>query len=220
MTTTAIMAQTPTTQPTGSSKPMISSDFDTFLKMLTAQMQNQDPLNPIDSTDYATQLATFSGVEQQMRTNDLLASLGSQMAVLGMSQLAAWVGQEARAEAPVWMDGDPVTMQLAPAIGADSAVLVVRDASGQLISREAVPTAPGLYDWLGGDAAGDPLPVGLYSLSLESFSGETLLGESPVESYARIIEARNGAQGATLVLEGGVEVPSSRITALRVPSEP
>ena len=200
-------------------KPRISSDFDTFLKMLTAQMQNQDPLNPIESADYATQLATFSGVEQQMRTNDLLTSLGGQMAVLGMSQLAGWVGQEARANVPVWMDGDPVTMQLSPAIGADRAVLVVRNASGALVSREDVPIKPGLYDWLGGDAAGDPLPEGRYTLSLESFSGETLLGESPVESYARIIEARNGPSGATLVLEGGVEVPSSFITALRVPTQ-
>jgi flagellar basal-body rod modification protein FlgD len=205
----------PQTQP---QKPVISSDFDTFLKMLTAQMQNQDPLNPIDSTDYATQLATFSGVEQQMRTNDLLTSLGSQMAVLGMSQLAGWVGQEARAEAPVWMDGDPVTLQLAPATGADRAVLAVRDASGALVSREDVPLTPGTYDWLGGDSAGDPLTDGLYTLSLESYSGDTLLGEGPVESYARIIEARNGANGATLVLEGGVEVLSSRITALRVPT--
>lgn len=215
---TTALTQT-NSQPANSlaAKPRISSDFDTFLKMLTAQMQNQDPLNPIDSADYATQLATFSGVEQQMRTNDLLASLGGQMAVLGMSQLAGWVGQEARAASPVWMDGDPVTMQLTPAIGADRAVLVVRNASGTLVSREDVPIAPGLYDWLGGDAAGDPLPQGKYSLSLESYSGETLLGESPVESYARIIEARNGPAGATLVLEGGIEVPSAVITALRVP---
>jgi flagellar basal-body rod modification protein FlgD len=218
--TTSAITPPPGTPPTlATSKPRISSDFDTFLKMLTAQMQNQDPLNPIDSADYATQLATFSGVEQQMRTNDLLSSLGSQMAVLGMSQLAGWVGQKARANAPVWMDGDPVTMQLSPAIGADRAVLVVRNASGALVSREEVPTTPGLYDWLGGDAAGDPLPEGRYTLSLESFSGETRLGESPVEAYARIIEARNGPTGATLVLEGGVEVPSSSITALRVPNQ-
>ena len=196
---------------------LISSDFDTFLKLLTAQMKNQDPLNPIDSTDYATQLATFSGVEQQIRSNDLLASLGSQMAVLGMSQLAAWVGQEARADAPVWMDGDPVTMQLAPAIGADRAVLVVSDAKGNLVSREAVPTTTGQYDWLGGDTSGNPLPDGLYTLKLESYSGEVLLGSSVVESYARIVEARNGPTGATLILEGGVEVPSAKITALRVP---
>jgi flagellar basal-body rod modification protein FlgD len=219
MTTTALTPAPGAPAQSLAPKPRISSDFDTFLKMLTAQMQNQDPLNPIESADYATQLATFSGVEQQMLTNDLLTSLGGQMAVLGMSQLAGWVGQEARANAPVWMDGDPVTMQLSPAIGADRAVLVVRNASGALVSREDVPITPGLYDWLGGDAAGDPLPEGRYTLSLESFSGETLLGESPVESYARIIEARNGPSGATLVLEGGVEVPSSFITALRVPTQ-
>lgn len=211
----AVTSTSPTATP--GKATMISSDFDTFLKLLTAQMKNQDPLNPIDSADYATQLATFSGVEQQMRTNDLLGNLGSQMSVLGMSQLAAWVGQEARADAPVWMDGDPVTMQLSPAIGADKAVLVVKNAAGQLVSRETVPTVAGQYDWLGGDAAGDPLPDGVYSLTLESYSGETLLGEAAVESYARILEARNGANGATLILEGGVEVASSKITALRVP---
>jgi len=185
--------------------------------MLTAQMQNQDPLNPIDSTDYATQLATFSGVEQQTRTNELLTSLGSQLAVMGMSQLASWVGQEARAEAPVWMDGDPVTMQLTPEIGADRAVLVVRNGSGDLVAREDVPAQAGLYDWLGGDAQGNPLPEGLYDLTLESYSGDTLLAEGAVESYARIYEARNSDSGTTLVLEGGVEVPSTQITALRMP---
>lgn len=217
MTTSAITSSLSQTSTTASTKSQISSDFDTFLKMLTAQMQNQDPLNPIDSTDYATQLATFSGVEQQTRTNDLLTNLGSQIAVLGMSQLASWVGQEARAEAPVWMDGDPVTMQLSPEFGADRAVLVVRDASGSLVSREDVPIEAGLYEWLGGDAEGNLLPQGLYDLTLESYSGATLLGESPIESYARIFEARNGEGGTTLVLEGGVEVPSVKITALRMP---
>ena len=217
MTTSAITAATASTTANTSGKPLISSDFDTFLKMLTAQMQNQDPLNPIESTDYATQLATFSGVEQQTRTNELLANLGGQMAVLGMSQLAGWVGQEARAEAPVWMDGDPVTMQLSPDIVADRAVLVVRDASGKLVSRDEVPTEAGQYDWFGLDAAGDRLPDGIYTLTLESYSGDSLIGEAPVESYARIMEARNGPDGAMLVLEGGVEVLSSNVTALRMP---
>ena len=82
MTTSAITSSLSQTSTTASTRSQISSDFDTFLKMLTAQMQNQDPFNPIDSTDYATQLATFSGVEQQTRTNDLLTNLGSQIASL------------------------------------------------------------------------------------------------------------------------------------------
>lgn len=79
-----------------SAKDAINSDFETFLIMLTTQMQNQDPLNPIDSSDFAVQLATFSSVEQQVKTNDLLTSLGQQFELMGLSQLAGWVGMEAR----------------------------------------------------------------------------------------------------------------------------
>ena len=72
---------------TGASKgSVLSSDFETFLKMLTTQLENQDPLNPIDSTDYAVQLATFAGVEQQVLTNDLLESMGGNSGLGGLAQ--------------------------------------------------------------------------------------------------------------------------------------
>ena len=88
----------------------INSDFDTFLKMLTAQMRNQDPLNPVESADFAVQLATFSSVEQQVQTNELLSDLGAQMTTLGMGQLSGWIGLEAEARAPARFTGDPVSL--------------------------------------------------------------------------------------------------------------
>lgn len=195
----------------------ISSDFETFLKMLTTQLKNQDPLKPIDSADYAVQLATFSGVEQQVRTNQLLENLGAQFGVMGMSQLAAWVGQEARAAGPVWMDGDAVTLAPEPKAGADRAILVVRDAAGGMVSREDVPPATTAYEWFGADIEGNPLPTGKYSLTMESYAGERLLATAPVQAYSRIMEAKNGPAGTTLILEGGIEVAAKDITALRVP---
>jgi flagellar basal-body rod modification protein FlgD len=195
----------------------LNADFTTFLKMLTTQMKNQDPMNPVDSADYAVQLATFSGVEQQMKTNQLLEGLNGQFGVLGMSQLAGWVGQEARSAAPVYMNDHPVTLTYTPSTQADRAVLVVKDASGALVSREDVPLSTAPYEWLGADAAGSQLPRGMYALSLENYRGEELLGAGEVESYARILEARGGAKGTTLVLEGGIEVEATKITALRVP---
>lgn len=193
----------------------ITSDFTTFLKMLTTQMQNQDPLNPIDSTDYATQLATFSGVEQQVRTNTLLGDLGQQFGLLGMAQLAGWVGQEARSAGPVWMGGAPVSLQLEPATGATRAMLVARDAAGNVAAREEVPVTTGAYQWLGGDMAGNPLLAGQYRLTVESWNGDRQLTTTPVQSYARITEARNGPDGVTLLLEGGVSVKATEVTALR-----
>ena len=195
----------------------ITSDYTTFLKMLTTQMQNQDPLDPMSSADFAVQLATFSGVEQQTRTNQWLEALNGQFGTMGMAQLAGWVGQEARADVPVWYDGSPVTLSPAPAAGADRAVLVVHDASGRLVSREDLPATTQPYQWLGSDAAGNPLPPGPYALTLESHAGDRLLATTPVESYARIVEAQSGPGGALLLLAGGVKVAAAQITALRMP---
>lgn len=198
-------------------KPGISSDFNTFLKMLTVQLQNQDPLNPIESTDYAVQLATFSGVEQQVQTNTLLTSLAGRFDLLGMAQLSGWVGQEAASTAPVHFDGRPVTLLPSPASGADAVVLVVTDAAGNLVARESLPPGAAPYQWLGADAAGNPLPEGRYTLRLESQRGGEVIDTSPISAYARIAEARRDGDGVTLILEGGVQVRAEDVTALRIP---
>jgi flagellar basal-body rod modification protein FlgD len=195
----------------------ITSDFDTFLRMLTVQMQNQDPLNPIESADYAVQLATFSGVEQQVRTNQLLAEMTARFQQIGMAEMASWIGKEARSDAPVTFDGSPVTLSPNPAVGATEAVLVVRDAQGRLIAREQVPVSAEPYLWLGADATGMPLPPGQYRLSLESRTGERVIATTPMEHYALVIEARGSPEGTKLVLDGGVEVAASQVTALRTP---
>lgn len=220
METSTIMPSTATS--TVAKKPVISSDFDTFLKMLTTQIKNQDPTNPMDSADFAVQLATFSGVEQQVRTNDLLGDLGAQFGVMGMSQLGAWVGQEARAPGPVWLGNQPVSVTYESATGADRAVLTVRNAQGVLVGREDVSLGQGPYDWQGLDFEGTPLPNGKYTLLLESYRGDEQMGSaSEVQSYSRIQEARSGANGTVLVLEGGIEVPATQVTALRMAgSEP
>ena len=109
MTAPAVTAPPPANDVTAATA-QVNSDFEMFLKMLTAQMRYQDPLNPVDSTDYATQLATFSGVEQAVLTNDLLKSLGAQMSVNGLTDMAAWVGKEARVAAPAYFDGEPIAL--------------------------------------------------------------------------------------------------------------
>ncbi len=195
----------------------ITSDFNTFLRMLTVQMQNQDPMKPIESSDFAVQLATFSGVEQQVRTNQLLAEMTTRFQQIGMAEMASWIGKEARSDAAVRFDGRPVTLSPNPAQGATQAVLVVRDARGQLVAREEIPVSAEPYAWLGADAGGSPLPPGTYSLSLESLRGEEVIHTGPMEHYARVIEARGTPSGTNLVLAGGIEVAANRVTALREP---
>ncbi len=193
----------------------LNSDFETFLKMLTVQMRNQDPLNPVESADFAVQLATFSSVEQQVRTNDLLGSLGDRLGAVGMGQLLGWVGMTARAEMPVIFDGAPVDMTVRTEPGATEARLVVKDRLGAIVQTTAAPVQGGDIQWDGVGEDGQTLPDGTYSIVVESYGGETLLGTQPVIQTARIIEARNDASGTLLVMETGQEVQSGQILGLR-----
>lgn len=193
----------------------ITSDFTTFLKMLTTQLQNQDPLNPLDSTDFALQLATFSGVEQQVQTNSLITGLSSQLGFMNLAQLSGWIGKEARTTADVHFDGSAVTLFPEPAAAADQAVLVVRNMAGSVLARETLPLSGGTYQWLGADATGSPLPKGRYSLTVESSRGDTVIATDPVASFAPIEEARRDGNSVLLILKGGVEVAEKDILALR-----
>lgn len=193
----------------------ISSDFETFIKMLTTQMQNQDPLNPIESADFAVQLATFSTVEQQVKTNDLLTSLADRVGGLGVAQLSGWVGMTARAQMPVSFTGAPVTLTLEAAAQADNAELVVRDDAGNVVMRQATPAESRDIEWNGLDQTGAPLPAGTYAISMESYKGDELLGASNAIVQDRIVEARNEGGQTILVMAGGQEVASSNILGLR-----
>lgn len=195
---------------------MITSDFDTFLRMLTTQMQNQDPLNPMQSTEFATQLATFSGVEQQVRTNEQLAALSAQLGLNSLAQMSGWIGMSARSAGPVQFSGGTVDAWLQPPATAESAQLVVLNTAGAEVQRRNVAAVTGPFAWTGLAESGDPLPPGRYTLQLESFAAGESLGVTAVEHYAAVAEARaDGAGGVTLVLAGGVTVPATAVTALR-----
>lgn len=194
---------------------LIGSDFETFLKMLTAQMKHQDPLNPVDSTQFATQLATFSSVEQQVRTNELLTALGAQMGALSVSQLSGWVGMTARAEMPVHFDGEPVTISTRDVGLADRAELVVRNREGKEIQRLPVETGRQELEWAGVSASGAPLPAGVYHLTVESYAADELTSTDAVYVHARIVEARNEDGQPILVMDSGQEVESGDIVGLR-----
>ncbi len=200
---------------TETSESVISSDFDTFLKMLTVQMENQDPLNPTDASEYAMQLATFSGVEQQVLTNDLLTELMVQMNTTGMAQMAAWVGREARAPMPVNFDGTPITLAPNPAAAADKVELVVYNSDGEEVDRRDIPKSTDNIEWAGVKPDGTPMDNGVYSFRIvSSANGEVILNDV-ADVYATVREVRSENGQAVLVMDGGVSILATDISALR-----
>lgn len=219
MTVSAPTSVTPTTSQAQSATPAstsLTSDFQTFLRLMTTQLQYQDPMNPVDSTQYLSQLASFSAVEQQTQTNKLLASIQGSFNMLGMAQVASWVGSEARAEMPaIVTSGAPVTIAPQIAQGAEQATLMVRDAEGQLVARVDLPLDASSYDWVPVDATGTPLPDGAYTLSVENHADGAESVVTGVELYARVVEVQGLGDQMVLVLEGDREVLASEVTAIR-----
>lgn len=199
----------------GAATTALSSDFETFLKMLTTQMENQDPLNPLQSSDFAVQLATFSGVEQQVRTNDLLSGLAAQLSTSGMAQLASWIGTEVRSDGPVLFEGEPITLFPTPAQGADAAFLIVKDETGRIVAQNEIPVSQEPLVWAGVAANGTPFAEGVYSFEVESRAQGEFMANSAVEHYSRVQEVKNEPGGAVLVMSGGVSLKADEILAVR-----
>ena len=218
------VAQTPTPAANPAATPanadppdrnLINSDFQTFLRMLTTQMQNQDPLNPMDSSDLATQLATFSGVEQQVRTNELLATLQQGLGQNTIGQMADWIGMDARAEMPMAFQGEPLTL-FAPARSlADRMELIVTDAAGTELQRVAIPAGDTPFEWAGVTTDGSPLPAAVYGFEVEYFAEDVSLGTQSAQGYARINEAQILNGEVWLSMPGGVQLRSDLVQAMR-----
>lgn len=204
--------------PVGTSTRKTDTDYQMFLKMLTAQATNQDPLNPIDSSDYATQLATFSGVEQQVKTNDLLTALAAQLGTSGMAEMAAWVGKEARAPVAAQFTGAPITIAPNPASSADKVELIVKDSAGVEVQRLPIAVSAETIEWAGVGANGTPLANGNYTFTVESSIGGTVILSEPADVYSTIQEVRSEGGQTILILSGGVAVSSSQVSALRDPA--
>lgn len=204
--------KSPDAQTTASS---MATDFETFLKMLTAQAKYQDPLEPLDSSEYASQLAQFSSVEQQLRTNDLLVAMGDQLGTNQMAQFAGWIGMEARTNAPMVFDGTPITINPNPAATATSMQLVIYDSRGAEVQRETIPVSDEPIVWAGVAGDGSPFETGTYRFEVESYLNETLLVSEPVSNYARVLETRIENGQTIMILENGEAVTSTDVTALR-----
>jgi flagellar basal-body rod modification protein FlgD len=193
----------------------VTGDFETFLKLLTTQMRNQDPMKPTESTEFVAQLASFSGVEQQVRANERLDGI---LAALGggtSAGLAQWIGREVRAPARVDFAGTPVEAGVTPEARADRAVLTVTNDFGQVVARRPVAPEATSVAWDGLDDMGSPSAHGRYRLSLESYQGETLLGSQPGMVFATVREVRLADGVPSLVLDGGDQVALGDVAGLR-----
>jgi len=117
-----------------SSRDTLAENFEMFLLLLTEQMKNQDPLSPLDSNEFVTQLVQFSGVEQSIRQNDHLETLvGLQVANVGGAAVG-YLGKEVRVNSPIAPLGQNGASWAYEVAGdAESVSIAVLDSTGKVV---------------------------------------------------------------------------------------
>lgn len=145
----------------------LNTDFDTFLTLLTTQLKNQDPLEPLDSSEFTNQLVQFSGVEQSITTNRNLEQLLNLTFANFATDAVGYIGKEVVAESPTAILTDGTAKWDYELAGtAEKAQLFVTDAAGRLVHSSELQNVSGnqSFAWDGKDSNGRQLSDGAYTL--------------------------------------------------------
>jgi len=141
-----------------------------FLKMLTVQLQNQDPMNPMDNAAMTSQLAQLNQVDGINKLNTSVNSLVAQMQSANFMNLSSSVGKTALASgSQVYFSGHAVGMAAKLDAPAASLKAVIRDSNSQIVNQfdfGATPSGTTDFIWDGGDDAGKQVMAGMYTLEL------------------------------------------------------
>jgi flagellar basal-body rod modification protein FlgD len=186
---------------------------DAFLKLLVAQLQNQDPLNPQENYEFVAQLAQFSSLEQSVGINDRLDQLALQNVGLQNSQVVALVGKQATVKGDiVTLSGQgaivPITFKIDSAANETSAV--IRDSAGRSVRTLTTgPRSSGnvTVQWNGLDDNGIPQPAGAYQVTASARNSADAPIPVTQQSSGRIESVSFDRGFPVLHLGSGVAVP-------------
>lgn len=218
MTTVNTTTNTPATNGTANgSSTGLNGDFTMFLKLLTTQMQNQDPLSPMDTTQYTQQLVQYSQVEQSMAQTTTLKSILSALGTQNLTQASSLIGRAVEVDSPVSGLTDTRAAQWSWSTPRDAASVVatITDASGKVVDTRTVQVTgnTGTLAWDGLTSNGREMPAGKYSLSIKALDSSGTQLTSTVHSIGTVSDVQLG-NGAVLVTVNGNQVDASKLVRI------
>lgn len=208
-----------TTSKSSAATTGLMGNYELFLSLLTTQVQHQDPLEPLDSSEYTNQLVQYSAVEQSIQTNayleDMLASFESSRA----SAYVSYLGEEVTASGATTMlrDGE-ASWQYSIKEQATGRVEVRNDLGALVYAEElTLEKGSGSWSWNGFTSGGGTAEDGAYTASFEMYdaAGNT---ERVTTEITGIVDEVNMDETSASLKIGTVEVPVTSVTSVRAVS--
>ncbi len=199
------------------SRQTIADNFDTFLQLLTTQLKNQNPLDPLDTNQFTQQLVQFTGVEQQLKTNDFLEAMMLSTQTANNSQAVSYVGKivTASGEKSELVDGEAVWH-----FGVESKadiIATVKDANGNIVYTKTgtVNKGESVFTWDGIGDDGRERPEGTYTVEIQARDSAT---GKPLEVATEMTGEVTGVDfsgSEPVLIVGGARVNLSSILSVR-----
>ena len=195
-----------------------------FLKLLVAQLKNQDPLAPQDNTQFVSQLAQFSSLQAAMGTNTRLDSISTQNQGLANTEVVGLVGKTATVKGSLITSAGsgtavPVSFTLQGA--SDTTNVSIQDSTGNVIRTIPIGARnPGLVriNWDGKDNQGNVMPAGTYAVSVQAKTADGSTVAVAQETTGKVTGVAFDKGYPVLTLANGMQVPVSDL--LQVTSSP
>jgi flagellar basal-body rod modification protein FlgD len=196
-------------------------DFDTFLVMLVTQLQNQDPLEPTDSSEFTNQLVQFTSVEQQITANQNLEDLATLTMMNGINSSVNFIGKTINSVTPetAMRDGEAVWKY---SLRNDAYIntIHVEDHLGRTVytTDGELTAGENTFTWDGTDGEGGTLPEGLYTLkvSAKDLSGSSVISTVYIEG---VVDGVDMIGGQSLLSVNGMSIPVGAISQVKNTTE-
>lgn len=194
----------------------IAQNFDTFLQLLTTQLKNQNPLDPLDTNAFTQQLVQFTGVEQQLKTNEFLEAMMTSTQTANNSQAVSYVGKIVTAAGTkAEMVDSAVSWHFAVASKADI-IATVRDAQGNVVYTKAgtVNQGESVFSWDGIGSDGRQRADGSYTVSIEARDTSGKLLDVATDMTGEVTGIDFSGSEPVLIV-GGARVSLSAVLSVR-----
>jgi flagellar basal-body rod modification protein FlgD len=206
------------------SRTSLANNKETFLKLLTTQLKNQDPLSPTDTTQMTQQITSMTGVEQQLVTNDLLAALVGMNTGTGLSEGVSMIGKQVTATSDnSTLKDKQATFSWTQESASTSLIVEVKNAAGKVVRTlkpEDQKSGNHEITWDGKDDSGAQLPDGgVYTVAVTAKSGDGKeIKASNIKGRTEgVVTGVDNASGQTMVMIGGVSIPIDSVVGVKNP---
>ena len=197
MAVSGVTAGTGVTAQQYSGGAQIADNFQTFLQLLTTQLQNQNPLDPLDTNQFTQQLVQFAGVEQQIATNSTLTALLSAMDSSRLTGAVDFIGKRIVAEgATTVLDDKSAVWNINVTKDAPKTTVVIYDAEGNEVYAQDIELTGGnnVYAWQGKSSNGTVMPDGFYTIQVvaRDATGATVSAKTDIQGVVTGVELEDG----------------------------